>query len=427
MNIMKNKFILILAGLTILFPALSRADNATAQDYDDSGQALYRQGLYEKAVPYFQNAIQADPADWQAYENLGDAYAKLNNNASALTAYQMSLQIHPDNPVLKTQIDLLKASASSPVTPPPSGGEAAPPPAENENKEQSNFDQFVSEHPFLTNKYVPGTPTPLPAPKPVVKVRQDLNPIDYSKLWTQFQLGYNYSLQSDLVNGAAAYNSLIKTEGGAGSVQASNSGLNLGFEIGFLIDPTDGLALGIHFLSTNDYTAKVNFQNGISGTPPDFQNETLSPYVIPFTLDYYYFIPDRDGRFFITGGVGYYAATLHVQNNYSYQIQTNDPNNADYESGDLSSGGIGFQLGLGREWAIDKSFGFSLIARGRYARINNFRGVLTDTNGNSGNFELAKYSDSTIDVAPAGQNGASDGTLDFTGFDLIAALTFYSY
>jgi tetratricopeptide (TPR) repeat protein len=95
-----KKSILLVLSVLLLIPALARAANAQAQEYDELGMSLYRQGLYAKAITYFQNAVQADPTDWEGYENLGNAYFKINDNADALTflskeSSDQSEQQHP--------------------------------------------------------------------------------------------------------------------------------------------------------------------------------------------------------------------------------------------------------------------------------------------------------------------------------------------
>src|SRR5579862_989414 len=114
---MKKTTLAVLFSLLALFPALSRA--ATAQDYRDMGQALYQKGLYAKAVDYFRQAVAADPNDWQSYQTMGDAYMKMDAGAEALDAYQKSLQINPDNPDVKAQVNSLTASGVQAQAPAP--------------------------------------------------------------------------------------------------------------------------------------------------------------------------------------------------------------------------------------------------------------------------------------------------------------------
>jgi tetratricopeptide (TPR) repeat protein len=112
-EVIMRKALLLVLSILLLAPAMARAANTQAQEYDELGQALYRQGLYAKAISYFQNAVQTDPADWQGYENLGNAYFKINDNADALSAYQKSLQINPNNTTLENIVQSLQANTPS--------------------------------------------------------------------------------------------------------------------------------------------------------------------------------------------------------------------------------------------------------------------------------------------------------------------------
>jgi hypothetical protein len=70
--------------------------------------------------------------------------------------------------------------------------------------------------------------------------------------------------------------------------------------------------------------------------------------------------------------------------------------------------------------------GLEIFARGRYAKITNFQGVLSDSNI----WALEKFSDGSVDIgspANVGQNGTSYATVDFTGFDAGIALNWYSF
>ena len=78
-----------------------------AQDFDQAGMALYRAGQYEKAIQYFNNAVQADPGDAKAYEDMGNAYMKLDDKPNALASYQKALNLNPNDPTLQTLVDNL--------------------------------------------------------------------------------------------------------------------------------------------------------------------------------------------------------------------------------------------------------------------------------------------------------------------------------
>jgi len=209
----------------------------------------------------------------------------------------------------------------------------------------------------------------------------------------------------------------------------------VGGEVGFLINPNNGLALGLRYLRTDDFTFDQNLQNGpatVSGSVynSDFENQNLSTYVVPLTLDYYFFLPDAGGRFFLSAGLGYYYGVVRVDDNYSYVINDNDPNSYDNFSGELTSGAIGFQVGAGREFAISRRFGISLFAKGHYARISNFRGTVYGPDGWSANDGLAVQSDGQVFSYPVeniGGQGTKYATVDYTGFDLGISFNFYNF
>jgi hypothetical protein len=74
--------------------------------------------------------------------------------------------------------------------------------------------------------------------------------------------------------------------------------------------------------------------------------------------------------------------------------------------------------------------GISLFARGRYARLTNFRGTIYNSNtGGTAQDGLAVFSDGSVhatDVSFIGNSGVNYATMDFTGFDVGLAFTFYA-
>jgi hypothetical protein len=466
-----RKILLFVLSVLLLVPALARAANAQAQEYDELGMSLYRQGLYAKAITYFQNAVQADPTDWEGYENLGNAYFKINDNADALSSYQKSLQLNPNNTTLENIVQSMQANgapaaadnsgaANSPasntesnsysntpantqppaVNPPPPG--AAPPttPQSSVDSEQP-IENGQSNPPQAGAPYQPGTSTIVVRHRHRLYVEQvptyndNLAPIDHAKFWGKFEGGYSYTSQGDLMNSAAA----INNENASGTLAANQFGLtngnatmstnayNLGAEVGFLINPNMGIGIGVRYIQSTSYIFNgVNSAPATVGSNPnDFENATFSPYVVPITLDYYLFLPDHDGRFFISVGAGYYAGDVNVSENYNFDNFEGSTGNVGSPFGDLTAGTVGFQVSIGREFAINRQFGLEIFARGRYAKITNFQGVLSD--GNS--WELEKFSDGSVDIgSPSniGQNGTTAATVDFTGFDVGMALSWFS-
>lgn len=425
-----RKLLPFLLSIILIAPAVAKAANAQAQEYDELGLALYRQGLYAKAIPYFQNAVQADPADWQGYEDLGNSYFKINANTEALSAYQKSLQINPDNTTLENIVQSLKNSGVTAATAP-----GAPPASvESEQPIGSNQSQVASRpyQPESSTVVVKRRQWSQPVP---VNYADGLNAIDHAKFWTKFEMAYNYSTQTDLIGSAAAINAesangtLPSNNLGLtnGSATMSTTGYNLGAEIGFLINPNNGIGIGVRYIQSTDYNFnEVNSAAATIGSNShDFEYGTFTPYVVPITLDYYVFLPDSEGRFFISAGVGYYAADVRVSENYNFDNYFGSTGNIGSPYGDLTAGTIGFQVSLGREFAITRNLGLEIFARGRYAKISNFQGTLSD----GGNYGLLKFSDGSVDIgAPSsiGQGGTTAATIDFTGFDVGLSLNWYS-
>jgi hypothetical protein len=280
-----------------------------------------------------------------------------------------------------------------------------------------------------------------------VNYNDNLAPNDHARLWTKFEFGYNYSTQGDLMdsvtnenneNSSATLNFGL-TNGNA-TMQAG--GVMLGGELGFLIDPNEGIAIGVRYLQANDYTFNASNSasasiSGNNGLNQDSWSTTMTPYVVPLTLDYYLFLPDHNGRFFLTGGVGYYAGTVQVTEAYSLVNYYGNPQNPYYDpvnyandfnnpNVNLTAGNIGFQVGLGRDFAISRNFGISVFGRFRYSKLTQFQG--TDQNGTQ--WVLAKFKDGTVDIDTPdhiGTNGETYATIDWTGFDIGASLNFYSF
>lgn len=66
---------------------------ATVADYIDRGNALYRQGRYQRAVDAYQAALALDPLDVKARNNLGNAYLQLTLDDRAMAAFQEVLRL----------------------------------------------------------------------------------------------------------------------------------------------------------------------------------------------------------------------------------------------------------------------------------------------------------------------------------------------
>ena len=188
-----------------------------------------------------------------------------------------------------------------------------------------------------------------------------------------------------------------------------------------------GIGIGARYIQSTNYVfnAVDSAPASFGSNPHDFENATFSPYVVPITLDYYLFMPDHDGRFFVSLGVGYYAADVNVSESYNFDNFEESTGNVGTPFGDLTAGTVGFQVSIGREFALTPRLGLEIFVRGRYAKITNFQGVLSDGN----TWELEKFSDGSVDIGSpsnVGQNGTTAATIDFTGFDAGIALSWFS-
>jgi hypothetical protein len=132
--------------------------------------------------------------------------------------------------------------------------------------------------------------------------------------------------------------------------------------------------------------------------------------------------------------VGYYSGTVHVNETYSHSNFYNqqEANATENWVGDLNSDTIGFQLGIGREFAITRHLAIEVYVEGHYAKLTNFQGTLYDQYGNSFSAGLASgTTNGTIDFDnPAYINaayGERNTVLDYTGFDAGVAFNWYSF
>lgn len=100
---MKLFFFFFAAAVSLGF--CSSAWGYTAQDYCDAGNTYLQSGNAELAARYYQQAVQMDPQNWQAYQGLGSADYKLGKTDEALKAFDESLYLNSGNTQLKQFVD----------------------------------------------------------------------------------------------------------------------------------------------------------------------------------------------------------------------------------------------------------------------------------------------------------------------------------
>jgi tetratricopeptide (TPR) repeat protein len=97
-----------LLGLLVLSCLPTAAFAGMAEDYFNAGLGLFKQGDNEKAIQYFQAALQERPDYWQAYQFMGEAYYQSSNRTEALLDMELSLKLNPHNPDLSEFVARIK-------------------------------------------------------------------------------------------------------------------------------------------------------------------------------------------------------------------------------------------------------------------------------------------------------------------------------
>ena len=72
-------------------------NSAKADDFFALGGACYDKGEYNKAIIYYDSAIQLKPDMAIAYNNMGNAYHALHRYTLAITCYDKAILLNPNN------------------------------------------------------------------------------------------------------------------------------------------------------------------------------------------------------------------------------------------------------------------------------------------------------------------------------------------
>ena len=96
-----------LSGSLEHFEAAVEADPANSEALNNLGQVLVRTGRPRDAIPYFDRAIQVSGEAWAYHFNRARAYAQLEQWSSAIAGYRDAAALFPDDYV--TQFNLAKA------------------------------------------------------------------------------------------------------------------------------------------------------------------------------------------------------------------------------------------------------------------------------------------------------------------------------
>ena len=96
-----------LDGALRAFQAAVDANPNDPRALNDLGQMLIRVGRAQEAIPYFQRAAQAAPDSWAYQFNLARAHAQVKDWKAAIAGYQQASQLFPTD--YATQYNLAKA------------------------------------------------------------------------------------------------------------------------------------------------------------------------------------------------------------------------------------------------------------------------------------------------------------------------------
>lgn len=85
------------AGSVEQFTTAVEADPSNAQALNNLGQALVRSGRAREAIPYFDRAVAAKSSEWTYHFNRARAYGELQEWGSAVAGYRAAAGLFPDD------------------------------------------------------------------------------------------------------------------------------------------------------------------------------------------------------------------------------------------------------------------------------------------------------------------------------------------
>ncbi len=359
-------FFLSFAGMVI--PCLA----ANSNEYFNAGLNLYNQKNYAQAIQYFNAALSLDPNLWQAYQGIAQSELALGKNAEALNACEKSLEIHPDNTFLVKMDNELKPKVNGPLVVP-------------------------AAIPTIGGKSV--------------AVGSEFAP----SFWFKVSALYGYATDSDLNNAVDGWKH-VAADYSAHQFDSAAGTMGFGFhlELGHPLDPENSFSLGL----LDDF--RPGFTGHATGTGWAI-SDIIQPTIYGLELSYSHFWPGRNYRYFAQAGVGYYYASVKINETASASAPTTFENLA----GTIGNGDFGAFLGGGYELEFSNPWGLEISAFARTATIsaitaplnNSTYGLALDPRG------LVRAVDTTL----IGQNGYRFATIDLTGFDIHLGLVYYFF
>ena len=109
MNPMLIRMIVLMSVLAVGVPIVAHADlRSDAQAQVDFGITVARRGLWQEAIYRWERASDLDPDYAAAWNNLGIAYEHEGQFDKAREAYEMALDLEPNNLMIQQNYDLFR-------------------------------------------------------------------------------------------------------------------------------------------------------------------------------------------------------------------------------------------------------------------------------------------------------------------------------
>ena len=109
MNPMLIRTIVLMSVLAVGVPIVAHADlRSDAQAQVDFGITVARRGLWQEAIYRWERASDLDPDYAAAWNNLGIAYEHEGQFDKAREAYEMALDLEPNNLMIQQNYDLFR-------------------------------------------------------------------------------------------------------------------------------------------------------------------------------------------------------------------------------------------------------------------------------------------------------------------------------
>jgi hypothetical protein len=232
---------------------------------------------------------------------------------------------------------------------------------------------------------------------------------DRTQWWLKFYGGYNHSDMSTLINAVQSWSVFYQNAGYSTSATENVSGFTAGAELGLMLDKANALSLALDGVFSGQYQAEA------SDGPGNQVIQSIDPFLIASTLNYYHYFNQRNNRFYLGVGAGYGEAVVHYAGPfYPTQAETFT---------DLFGGGFVGDLQVGEELELSQHFTLEFAITGRYAHIPQ---VSAGMPGGPAALTTVPVGMTFLwNEANAGANGYKSTPLDFTGPDIKLSFNFY--